>query len=51
MAVTIKWLVLQKPIGDIGHTDSYEIADADSIVEVIDNGDGTVSVYYIPAAL
>lgn len=47
MAQTIKWIVLQKPVGSIGTTGSYAISDATTVIAVIDNGDGTVTIYYV----
>lgn len=47
MAQTIKWIVIQMPLGKIGTTGSYEIADATTILAVIGNDDGTVTVYYV----
>jgi len=44
---TLKWIVIQKPVGDIGTVGSYEIEDAGWFINVIDNGDGTVTVYYL----
>jgi len=47
MAATVKWVVVEKPVGNIGTTGSEDIADATTIIAVIDNGDGTVTVYYV----
>lgn len=47
MAQTLKWLVIEKPIGYMTTTGSEVISDATTIIAVIDNGDGTVTVYYV----
>ena len=45
--MTLEWKVIRKPVGDIDTSGSEEFATACWIVNIIDNGDGTVTVYYV----
>lgn len=47
MAATIQWIVLRKEHSSVGATGSVAIAAATTIVAVIDNKDGTVTVYFV----
>lgn len=47
MAATVKWVVIQAPVGKAGTSGNYTISDATTVIAVIDNGDGTVTIYYV----
>jgi len=44
--MTLYWVVVVKPIGDIGHAATTTLPDWSVLIDVIDNGDGTVTLYY-----
>ena len=47
MAVTVKWVVIAAPAGKSGTTGEQAIAEATTVVEIVDNGNGTVTIYYV----
>lgn len=48
MAATVKWVVVKKPLASSGDSGSYaEIADATTIISVVDNHNGTLTILYV----
>ena len=47
MAVTLKQVVVRVLIGVPGTSTSQAIADATTIIAVVNNGDGTATVFYV----
>jgi hypothetical protein len=45
--ITLKYIVVARPMWETGQTGDETIPDATSIVEVTNNDNGTVTVWYL----